>query len=235
MTLWLSRVQIARGADLDALRPLIDPRALHGAAVDPRELGRRTDAHHRLIWTLFADSPDRRRDFLWRDEGKGRFTILSHRLPAPSRVFETPETKPFAPVLAAGDRLGFALRANATRDRAGEAKGRRVDVVMHALHDVPPKARAKVRMAIAQVAAADWIAGQGTRAGFTPDEVVAGDYSVTALPGHVGKRKGQPQYGILDLSGTLTVTDPVVFLSRLGQGFGRARSFGCALMLIRRA
>ena len=81
MTLWLSRVRIARGSDLDTLRPLLDPGALHEAAMDSREKGRRTDAHHRLIWTLFADSPDRRRDFLWRDEGAGRFTILSHRPP----------------------------------------------------------------------------------------------------------------------------------------------------------
>jgi len=27
------------------------------------------DAHHRLLWSLFSDDPDRRRDFLWREEG----------------------------------------------------------------------------------------------------------------------------------------------------------------------
>ena len=235
MTLWLSRVRIARGSDLDALRPLIDPGTLHGAAMDPRELGRRTDAHHRMIWTLFADTPDRRRDFLWRDEGAGGFTLLSHRPPAPSRVFDAPEVKPFAPVLAHGDRLAFALRVNATRDLAGDAKGRRVDVVMHALRDVPPGARAEVRMTAAQQAAASWMVAQGRRAGFTLDEVAVGDYSVAALPGHVGRRKGQPQFGILDLTGVVTVTDPATFLARLGQGFGRARGFGCGLMLIRRA
>lgn len=234
MTLWLSRVRIARGADLDALRPLLDPGALHPAAMDPRMLGTQTDAHHRLIWTLFADSPDRRRDFLWRAEGAGRFTLLSQRPPTASRVFEAPEMKAFAPVLMPGDRLAFALRANATRDRAGSAKGRRVDVVMHALHDVPPKDRAASRMTLAQDAASEWLTGQGARAGFVPEEVIVGDYSVAALPSHTGRRKGQPQYGILDLTGVLRVTDPAAFLARLGQGFGRARGFGCGLMLIRR-
>ncbi len=235
MTLWLSRVRIARGGDLDALRPLLDPGALHAGAMDPAMRGKKTDAHHRLIWTLFADTPDRRRDFLWRAEGAGRFTLLSHRPPAPSRVFEDPETTALAPALEPGDRLAFALRANATRDLAGDAKGRRVDVVMHALRDVPSQGRAEVRMALAQGAAADWLAAQGARAGFVPEEVTAGDYSVAALPGHTGRRKGQPQYGILDLSGVLRVTDPSAFLARLGQGFGRARGFGCGLMLIRRA
>ena len=235
MTLWLSRVKIARGADLDALRPLLDPGSLHGAAKDPVMLGKRTDAHHRLIWTLFADSPDRARDFLWRDEGAGGFTLLSARPPVASRVFEPPEVKPFAPALAHGDRLAFVLRVNATRDLAAAARGRRVDVVMHALRDVPPGERAEARMTAAQAAAEAWMAGQGARAGFSPAALTVADYAVAALPGHVGRRKSQPQYGILDLAGVLTVSDPAAFVARLGQGFGRARGFGCGLMLIRRA
>lgn len=235
MTLWLSRVRIARGADLDALRPLLDPGALHPGAMDGIQLGLRTDAHHRLIWTLFADVPDRRRDFLWRDEGQGRFTLLSQRPPSPSRVFDPPEVKPFAPALLAGDRLAFALRVNATRDRAGATRDRRVDVVMDALRAVPSGERAAQRMAAAQGAAADWLTAQGARSGFALQRVEAGDYSVAALPGHRGPRKGQPQFGILDLSGLIEVTDPAAFLARLAAGFGRAKAFGCGLMLIRRA
>jgi CRISPR system Cascade subunit CasE len=235
MTLYLSRVRIAHGGDLDALRPLLDPGALHAGALDPLQQGQRSDAHHRLIWSLFADTPDRRRDFLWRDEGGGRFTLLSQRPPGTSRLFDPPEVKPLAPALAPGDRLAFTLRANATRDRSGAKQDRRVDVVMHALREVPPDSRAARRMDIAQAAAADWLADQGGRNGFTPDQVTAGDYSVAALPGQVGRRRDRPQYGILDLTGVLTVTDPTAFLARLGQGFGRARAFGCGLMLIRRA
>jgi CRISPR system Cascade subunit CasE len=234
MTLWLSRVRIARGADLDALRPLLDPGALHQGARDPHERGKRTDAHHRLIWTLFADSHDRRRDFLWRDEGAGRFTLLSHRQPTASRVFDEPEIKPFAPVLAAGDRLAFAMRVNATRDLAGKEKGRRVDVVMHALYGLAPAVRADARMKLAQVAATAWMAGQEGQGGFVANEVSVSGYSVAALPGYMGRRMRQPQYGVLDLTGVLTVVDPAAFTARLGRGFGRARSFGCGLMMIRR-
>jgi CRISPR system Cascade subunit CasE len=41
-------------------------------------------------------------------------------------------------------------------------------------------------------------------------------------------------FGVLDISGVLEVRDPARFLARLIQGFGRARAFGCGLMLIRR-
>lgn len=235
MTLWLSRVRLARGPDLDALRPLLDPSFLHPGGMDRQEQGRRSDAHHRLIWTLFADTPDRRRDFLWRDEGGGRFTLLSCRPPASSRLFEPPDTRELAPLLEPGDRLAFTLRANATRDRSRQGRDRRVDIVMHALQGVPPEERAKRRMDVARGAAAEWLAAQGERAGFAAADVTVGDYSTAALPGHVGRRREQPQYGILDLSGVLTVTDPPAFIAKLGQGFGRARGFGCGLMLIRRA
>lgn len=251
MTLWLSRVQLSRRPDLAALRPLLDPSSLHPGAMDPHERGRRSDAHHRLIWSLFADDPDRRRDFLWREEGAGGFTLLSHRPPLASPLFDPPESRALAPVLQPGDRLAFALRANATRtvqaaDLAPNGKPRRrhVDLVMDRLHSLPgladlpdgqPAPRAARRMQMAQEAATEWLARQGQIAGFDLLGLEVGDYSTIAVPGHVGRRKGQPQYGILDLSGSLRISDPAAFLHKLGQGFGRARAFGCGLMLIRRA
>lgn len=141
------------------------------------------------------------------------------------------DVKPFAPVLQAGDRLEFTLRANATRDRKGKG---RVDVVMDALHDTPKGARAEVRMATAQREGAAWLARQAETAGFTVIRAEVGDYSVAALPDYRGKRKGQPQFGILDLSGVLEVTNPAAFLAKLASGLGRARAFGCGLMMIRR-
>jgi CRISPR system Cascade subunit CasE len=222
MTLYLSRLRLSRRPSARAL----------DAILNPTEPGLRLDAHHRLLWAAFADSPDRRRDFLWREEAAGDFLTLSARPPAPSDLFEAAEVKDFAPRLGPGDRLFFALRANATRDRKGVG---RVDVVMDALHALPKDARASERMAFAQQEGATWLARQGEAAGFRLIGAEVGDYSVAALPGHRGGRRGQPQFGVLDMTGTLDVTDPTVFLARLAQGFGRAKAFGCGLMLIRRA
>lgn len=242
MSLYLSRATLAPSPAATALRALIDPieGPAHDRLHDPAR-GRIMDAHHRLIWALFADDPDRRRDFLWRAEGKGRFLILSSRPPAMdgAGLFVPPEIKPFAPELRAGDRLGFALRANATRTRkvVPNARAMRVDVVMDALHALPSgresDARREARLAAAQTAGADWLKRQGESAGFQLADFAAADYSVVPLPTHTGARKRQ--FGIIEMTGRLTVTDPGVFLGYLARGFGRAKAFGCGLMLIRRA
>lgn len=221
MSLYLSRLTVARDPAISALDALLAP----------ADDGARMDAHHRLLWSAFACDPDAPRDFLWRAEGRGRFLVLSRRAPQASPLFEPPEVKPFAPDLAAGDTLTFALRANATRARRGVG---RVDIVMDLLKPVSKGERAAQRMALAQQAAQDWMAGQGARAGFTLDALAVDDYSTVALPSHHGKRRGQPQFGILEMTGRLTVTDPAAFMDKLAAGFGRAKAFGCGLMLIRR-
>lgn len=232
MTLYLSRLTLSRAPAVDVLKSLLDP----------QHQGRAMDAHHRLIWSAFAGDPAASRDFLWRAEGDGVFFTLSSRPPADSPFFARCEVKEFAPALAAGDRLEFILRANATRTRktaelstGGKEKRKHDDVVMNAIHAVPKDGRAEVRMQAAQTAGAEWLAGQGERGGFGVDKVDVADYSVVALPEYRGPRARQPQFGVIEMTGTIKVTDPVVLLTKLGQGFGRAKSFGHGLMMIRRA
>jgi len=222
MTLYLSRLRIARSPSANALSRLISPEAA----------GARRGAHHRLIWAAFADHPDRQRDFLWREEGQGEFLTLSARPPHPIDLFTPPEVKPFAPQLAQGDRLAFRLRANATRSRKGAG---RVDVVMDALHSVPKDDRADKRNEIAQSEGMAWLGRQGETAGFNLLNCCVEGYTTETLPEYHGSRKGAPRFGILETSGLLEVTAPEAFLAQIARGFGRAKAFGCGLMLIRRA
>ena len=225
----LARLTLKRSPDVAAL----------GRLLVPGHEGRRMDAQHRLIWSAFAGDPTARRDFLWRDMGHGAFLVLSHRPPQPSALFEAPEVQPFAPDLRAGDRLAFMLRANATRTvktdsitPSGKRERAHRDVVMAALHQVPKAERAPLRLELAQAAGQDWLSAQGARAGFRVLGVGVAAYEVAEPPGQ-GRRR--PRFGILDLEGHIEITDPAAFLSRLTQGFGRAKAFGCGLMLIRRA
>lgn len=223
--MFLSRLVISRDPGVSALNVLLDP----------EEHGQKLDAHHRLIWSAFAGGSKTTRDFLWREEGPGFFLVQSHDPPQDSPFFEPVEVRDHAPNLRAGDRLAFLLRANATRDLRGDNRSRkRVDVVMNLLHDMPKEQRNAQRMDKAAQAAEDWLKGQGERAGFLCERVQVQDYSAVTLPGHRGRRKGAPRFGILDLTGEITLTEPDAFLAKLGQGFGRAKSFGCGLMLIRR-
>ncbi len=251
MTLYLSRLRLSEKPAAKALDHLLNP----------PEPGRRRDAHHRLLWSVFTDGPDRRRDFLWREERPREFLTLSARPPVQSDLFEEIQTTPFAPNLAVGDRLSFKLRVNATRTVKsdalapnGERKRKHLDLVMdrlHAISGLPPSEqrlpfgqiseRARQRMAIAQEVAREWLGRKGEEAGFQVRNVEVDDYSVVALPPKPDEpptrraRRGQPQFGVMDLHGALEATDPALFLEHLEKGFGRAKSFGCGLMLIRRA
>ena len=274
---YLSRLTIRRDPDINALRDLIDPNGHRGARTQDRAM----DAHHRLLWSAFSDSEERRRDFLWRAEGNGRFLVLSARPPEPASIFQPPETKPFDVSLAPGDRLRFTLRANAVaqlakdpNDRSkpsvkhpkGRVRSRKVDVAMKVLHDVPARdldapgahtpgstdgssRRAKAREQVARQEAFAWLAKQGAAYGFEPAKgtFLLEGYRTVTLPSHRGKRRGEPRFGVFDMTGVLTVREPDAFLDKLGRkldagsegaarsGFGRAKAFGCGLMLIRRA
>lgn len=230
MTLYFSRLTLRRSSSAAALMPLLDP----------PEPGQAADAHHRLMWSVFSDDPGRERDFLWRYDGRGRFFTLSARAPAASDLFQPHETKVFEPRLSVGDRLQFKLRANATRDRAAASRGpkeqrkdRRVDIVMDGLHRAASGevTRAGLRDRVAATVAVEWMRRQGSNRGFRPHLTAVEGYSTINL----GRQRRQgATLGILDLVGSIEVTSPETFVSALAGGFGRAKAWGCGLMLIRR-
>ncbi|MBB2203480.1 type I-E CRISPR-associated protein Cas6/Cse3/CasE [Gluconacetobacter takamatsuzukensis] len=225
MTPILSRVALRRDAPVQAFARLLVPEGQaqqHGAA-------------HHLLWALFGDTPDRDRDFLWRQVEPGRYMVLSARPPMDTHGLFAIESRPFAPVLHEGDRLRFLLRANATVDRKmpGKTRSQRHDVVMDALHHLPRDKRAPARVDAVASAAAAWLERQGARSGFVPEAPVTVEaYDVLRIA-----RAGAPRvsFGVVDLTGDLMVAAPADFVATLLRGFGRARAFGCGLMLIRRA
>lgn len=220
--LFLSRATLRRDAPLLAL----------ARALIPEDDGARIGATHRLVWSLFGDSPDRRRDFLWRAKDRHGFLILSSRPPEDRHDLFSLEAKPFAPLLRTGQRLRFSLRANpvvAIPPAQGQ-RGKRHDVVMHALRSVPPGQRGAARREAIETAGRGWLDRQAERAGFRVEHGVAIDgYEQLRIP-----RENAPamRVSVLEFDGVLTVTDPDALLAAIARGFGRARAFGCGLMLI---
>lgn len=221
MSLYLSHIRLSRSPSVRALSGLLMP--------DDAAL--RRSAQHNLLWSVFADGPERTRDFLWREEQDGSFLVLSAREPKQIDLFEPHRIKPFAPVVHTGDQLGFVLRANATR---AKSDGKRVDVVMDALHSIPSGQRNTQRMDIAAREGRAWLERQAEKGGFRLLDAQLQDYSTETLPSKNG-RKNQIRFGIIDLAGSLEVTEPELFLKTVAGGLGRAKAFGCGLMLIRRA
>jgi CRISPR system Cascade subunit CasE len=221
-TLYLSRLSLRCDASLMALAPLLVP---HGN-------GAHAGAAHRLIWAAFADDPERKRDFLWRQDEKRRWLVLSSRLPTdPHQLFEV-ESKPFAPVLEKGLRLAFALRANAVVTRKDEEGcPKRCDIVMDRLLALPKGERAAERSRIATEAGRDWLAAQGANAGFRLARADVVAYRTEKIP---RQRQKPIELGVVDLEGALVIETPGLFLAALSAGFGKAKGFGCGLMLIKR-
>ena len=222
----LSRARLRRDSPVEALARLLvpdAPGARHGAA-------------HSLVWALFADGRDRRRDFLWREMRPGEFLILSARPPSdPHGLFDL-DSKPFDPALSRGQRLAFDLRANpvvsipAQRGRRGKRRG----LVAQTLQPIPPEARPAARDGAIREAAAAWLGRKGAEAGFEIDAErlhLDGDEEIRIRRGE----NSAVTFSALTFLGVLTVQDPVLFLRSVARGFGAAKAFGCGLMLIRRA
>jgi CRISPR system Cascade subunit CasE len=221
----LARARLRRDVPAQALARLLvpdDPEARPGAV-------------HSLLWALFADGRDRRRDFLWREMRPGEFLILAVRPPADPHGLFALEYKPFAPVLRSGQRLGFDLRANpvvSISEKPGK-RGRRHDVVMHALWQLPSAERAAAREDEIREAGAAWLVQKGATGGFSvdPSELYIDGYERVRIP-----RQGARAVALstLTFQGVLTVDHPAKFLAAVLNGFGAAKAYGCGLMLIRR-
>lgn len=199
--------------------------------------GQRRSAQHNIMWSVFAKegNSEQERDFLWREEGEGSFIALSHRPPMQNDLFKPHVIKEFAPRLKSGDRLAFKLRANATRslENAETGKSRRLDVVTYDLLSYPMKERGLRRRYVAQSAGTEWIKRQGGRHGFEIIQNSVTDYKIDVLPRFTVGPRCTPKFGIIDMTGLLVVTDPKKLWDQIIFGFGRAKSFGCGLMLLR--
>ena len=259
-SLFLSRARLraGRGEALASIAPIL----LAGAA------GEAMSNAHRIVWMLFQDKPDLGTSgdwraaadghgFLWRDHGDGRYLVLSRKPPSnPHGLFELDAPKEFAPDLAPGARLRFALRVNPvvridqpetriTGKGRETPKRKKVDVVMHALRHIPETdweartGRAYERDKLVASTVTEWFDRQGGLAGFhrvvgAPFSI--GNYTQVEVERKRRSRTARPAgISVVDIEGVIEVTDPVLFLERLAQGFGSAKAFGCGLMLIRRA
>ena len=226
MNAWLSRVTLRKEASVSTLTSTL---LQHGGGI------------HSLIWSLFAGDNDQKRDFLYRQVNQKCFYLFSGRCPKDQHgLFDILPPKPFEPVIKKGDQLGFMLRANPVKGRSEKGRKSGNDVVMHALHRVPQEQRAKERQRLVWSAGYEWLVQQGLQAGFKlalEGKEARRCLHIDGYKQHfIPRRRRKPiSFSSLDFEGRLIVEDPERFLEALHSGFGRAKAFGCGLMLVRRA
>lgn len=207
---------------------------------------------HQWLWRFFPSPVGTQRDFLFRrrdTDGLPRFYVVSQRTPITDSDAWQIQSRAYRPQVPNGARLSFELRANPVVARAGDNGSKRHDVVMHAKKrllaargltkwanwtpdrttadgqpDPPPPLYELVR-----AACTDWLTHRAEHHGFALDEST---FSVAAYEQHGGKR-GQLRFSTVDLAGELVVTDADRFAITLAGGVGRAKAFGCGLLLVR--
>ena len=199
---------------------------------------------HQWLWRFLPAPPGTLRSFLFRRrdvDGLPRFYVVSDRAPlAPSPHWQV-QSKPYAPALAAGDRVAFELRANpvvTTRNAAG--KSARHDVVMQEKTRLL-KDRQLAHWAdwqtpdrpalpdLVQRSCSQWLQARCQRLGIALDDDAL---SVEGYEQHRGKN-GELRFSTVDFSGSLRVVDAAALQQALVTGVGHAKAFGCGLLLIR--
>lgn len=212
---------------------------------------------HQLLWKLFPhDSEKKQRDFLFRRDETGglpQFYLLSATQPVPLTGVLAVETKIFLPKLQTGDKLAFSLRANPVEQikqqrsaaecsaHVEQRKAKQLpekstkkriyhDVVMHLKKSLTEAEKQTHSQAdLEQRAGEQWLHGCAEKNGFRVLAVTAQGYQQH----HFKKR--QIKISTLDYDGLLEVIDPDIFIkTALYKGIGRAKAFGCGLLLVKR-
>lgn len=204
-----------------------------------------TYKEHQALWQLFDNDPDAERDFLYRqtlEQGRLKYYVLSARPPVDhSGIWLVSEPKPYTPQLAAGQTLVFSLRANPIITITDENwKKSRHDVVMWEKKRIGfkalPKDERPLEQAIVQKTCIHWLEQRAGKLGFKlhTDSVLVDGYQ--QHESHSKQAKSSIRYSTVDFQGVLTVTDSDLFLKEaLLKGIGKAKAFGCGLMLVKRA
>lgn len=194
---------------------------------------------HQLVWDLFSDGPDRRRDFLYRQEATGirpKFYAVSRRPPVDHKGFWAISSKNYDPRIARGERLVFTLRVNPVKTKKDD-KGRqhRHDVVMEARRQLGSSMKDHPMQEVIQEEGRRWLLERCEALGF---DIATASLRIDGYRQHKfykGKQVPPVSFSTLDINGILTVTDPEEFVEKcLFGGIGPAKGFGCGLMLVRR-
>lgn len=204
---------------------------------------------HQLLWKLFPHSKSR--SFLFRQEWNQKIlendgVSQSRNTPTFYMVSVDPpqnianlffiETKNYVPSLSVGQIFTFDLRANpvVTIRKEGKKNPSHHDVLMNTKKKATENNIASYNLwEHMEKAAVDWFSKRAPQWGFS---IVPGHLLVDGYQSHYLNKKHQEnsiQFSTIDYSGILTIENPAQFQKTLFDGIGRAKAFGCGLMLIR--
>jgi len=201
-----------------------------------RELVRHGEAYrdHAILWKLFPGDGVPR-DFIFRSLAESdTYFVVSARAPQSSGGMFEVQTKPYLPQVVEDEWLQFDLKANPTVSirTAGDpakARSRRHDVLMHAKRCAAPGDDVSAAM---ESAGREWLMSRAPAWGV---EIVEDSLRQDGYCQHRLQHKGRRiEFSSLEYQGLARVKDASLLRTALLNGVGRARGFGCGLLLVRR-
>ncbi len=236
--MYLSVITAARGHEADALQ----------------EWDGGPFAEHDWLWQHLCGAPSIVPDFMfrrWDVDFVPRLFALTVQKPLPQNDAWEVKTRDYAPRPGVGARMHFYVRANPTATETRDGKSQRQDVVTREKlrllaergldnweqwqSDDKPSLQTLVHRTCCA-----WLQSRAARHGFEvhAEGLAADGYQQHAQDDsriHLIRRpkadSGVP-FSTVDFSGVLTVVDPVTFGFALLRGIGRAKPFGCGLLLL---
>lgn len=206
---------------------------------------------HQWLWNFLPAEAGTQRDFLFRrrdgENNSPGFYLLSAREPVSISSAWQVHAKPFNPQLTQGQQLGFDLRVNPVVTHTINGKSRRDDVVMHKKKQLLAERginrwsdwndadiEKPLLYDLIQESCTHWLDRRSETCGFRLLD--SEDGKQLRVDGYLQQRADKKgiRFSTVDYSGTLEVVNPELFEKTLFQGIGKAKAFGCGLMLIRR-
>ncbi len=196
---------------------------------------------HELVWGLFSDREDRKRDFIYRWETSERTPVLyvvSERRPVDREGLFRVQTKDYAPALTEGQPLAFSLRANAViKKRDDEGRQHVHDVVMNTKWEMRQSGEwedCELSQAdLVQRAGVDWLRKRTEQHGFHFDDGMVRAESYQKHCFRKPRNRRPVTFVTIDFKGRLEVIDPEAFRQTLFEGIGPTKAYGCGLMMVR--
>jgi len=191
---------------------------------------------HQMLWELFPKHPELNRDFIYRYEPENHrpaYYIVSKRKPIDQENLWHIQTKNYSPILSIGQNFSFIIRVNPVITQ----KGKRHDIVIHEKKNIGYKEMDKhsrpSQYEIIAKTGARWLKSRAENAGFQIQNTALriDRYQPRII---AQKSKARIIYSTMDFSGILEIDDVNKFQKTLMTGMGKAKAFGCGLMLIRR-
>lgn len=187
------------------------------------------------VYSVFPGLQERRGSFVYR-VASGKVFVLSEPLPVDTHNQWDIETRPFTPVTDVGTSMKFMVRVNARVD--GEKPS---SVVSRAIRNLTQEKAGKpldewpTGTAICKQAMLGWFREREGRFGFSVEDLSVRERSIWRMELSGAKKGNRKPFSsdVIELGGTLRVTDSKTFAETLLLGVGDARGFGCGMLVVK--